>query len=191
MSHQPQQDPQELARNSASDAQRHEQFVKLFAAQNHRVYAFIRTLIPNSADADEVFQRTSLVLWRKFADFQPDTDFVRWACQIAKFEALSLRRTLRRDRLIFDESLMESIASERLDREPELSDYYAALLECEQKLSVSEHELVNRCYASGAKINAVAQSLGRPVNSVYKALARIRRKLYECVQRSLAKDGVS
>src|SRR5262245_9682792 len=83
-----------------------EEFLKLFAESNHRIYAFIVTLLPGPGAADDVFQRTSVVLWRKFAEFRPGTDFVSWACRIAQLEVMNDRRSRQRDRLQFDERLL-------------------------------------------------------------------------------------
>jgi RNA polymerase sigma-70 factor (ECF subfamily) len=82
-----------------------EEFLALFAETNHRIYSFVVTLLPASGDADEVFQRPSVILWRKFSEFRPGTDFVSWACRVAHLEALNYLRARQRDRLLFDEPL--------------------------------------------------------------------------------------
>jgi RNA polymerase sigma-70 factor (ECF subfamily) len=56
-------------------AERVPEFVQLFAQSSRRIYAYIRTLVPNQADAEDVFQETSKVLWEKFADYEIGTDF--------------------------------------------------------------------------------------------------------------------
>ena len=43
-------------------------------------------LLPNEQDAQDVFQRTSLVLWQKFDQFDSDRDFLPWACGVAHYE---------------------------------------------------------------------------------------------------------
>ncbi len=60
-----------------------ERFVSQFTVAHRRIYAFILTLLPNRSEADEVMQETSLVLWRQFDQFDPQRDFVRWACGVA------------------------------------------------------------------------------------------------------------
>ena len=48
-------------------------FLRLFLQNQRRLYAYILTLLPNRADADDVLQETSLVMWDKFdADGPPD-----------------------------------------------------------------------------------------------------------------------
>ena len=48
-------------------------------------------LVPNVFDADEVFQDTSITLWKKFDQYRPDLDFRAWACRIAYYKVLKLR----------------------------------------------------------------------------------------------------
>jgi len=42
----------------------YEQFIRLFVAQEGRLRAFLRTLVPSLDDLDEVMQETSPVAWR-------------------------------------------------------------------------------------------------------------------------------
>ena len=66
-----------------------------------------------------------------------------------------------------------------------------ALRRCLEKLADKDRELVRHCYGdSRVTFKTVAQELGRPVNTVYKALNRIRKALYECIERTLAVEGL-
>ena len=46
-------------------------FLPLFLKNERRLYAYILTLLPRRADADDVLQETSLVLWDKFDETEP------------------------------------------------------------------------------------------------------------------------
>ena len=68
-----------------------------------------------------------------------------------------------------------------------------ALRKCLGKLPGSDRQLVQRCYGdheSHESFKAIAEEIGRPVNTVYKALNRIRRSLHECIDRTLAAEGL-
>jgi RNA polymerase sigma-70 factor, ECF subfamily len=177
---------------SARDGQRTEEFVRQLAASEWELYAFIMMLLPRWADADEVRQRTTIVLWRKYDQFAPGTDFVAWACQVAKFEIKSFLRTQLRDRLYFEDTLIDSLSDTRATLKTRLSDRQDALVHCLEKLDPRDREIIDRCY-SNLEVTAkdVALTLGRPVNTVYKALIRIRRSLLECIERRLSAGGRS
>ena len=56
-----------------------DQFMELFVTAQSQVYGYIATLLPNRADADDLFQQTSLVLWRKREQYDPSRAFLSWA----------------------------------------------------------------------------------------------------------------
>jgi RNA polymerase sigma-70 factor (ECF subfamily) len=166
---------------------RTEEFVGLFAQGQYEIHSYILTLVHNWTDADDVMQATSIVLWRKFDQFERGSDFVAWACRIAQLEVKNFRRVRGRDRLFFDEPLMQSLASVRLAMADRLQEEREWLTDCVAKLRADDRELIHRCYGrKNITAKDVAVALGRPVNTVYKALIRIRRSLYECVQRTIS-----
>jgi RNA polymerase sigma-70 factor, ECF subfamily len=164
---------------------RTEAFVGLFAQSQYEIHSFVLTLVPNRADADDVMQTTSIVLWRKFDQFLPGTNFVAWACQIARLEVQNFRRVKGRDRLVFDDTLLQSLGGLRLAMSDELAADRGLLRDCIAGLRPDDRELIDRCYGKKTTAKDVAIELGKPVNTVYKALIRIRRGLYDCIQRAL------
>src|SRR5436190_18410489 len=75
-----------------------EEFARLFARNARRIYGFIMTLVFNHHDAEEVFQNTNVILWNKFGEFQPGSNFFAWASRIAYYEVLTLMKQKRRSR---------------------------------------------------------------------------------------------
>jgi DNA-directed RNA polymerase specialized sigma24 family protein len=59
-----------------------------------------------------------------------------------------------------------------------------ALVDCLAKLSSEKQKLVTDYYSPGGAAE-LAKSLGMTANSLRQAVHRIRRQLYECVQRTL------
>ena len=171
----------------ASD--RNELFVELLTLHQRTLYGFIYTLVPNPADAEDLLQQTSLVLWQKFDEFDLDSSFSAWACQIAHFTVLHYLRKKRRSRVVFDDELIARLAETRHDREEvHLSDR-AVLAECVEELSEGDRKLIKLCYAAKRNIKAAAAALDRPVASVYMSLVRVRRLLMDCIRRTNAEEG--
>lgn len=166
-----------------------ERFLRLYAEHHERLLAHIFCLLPNEQDARDVFQKTSLVLWRKFDQFQEEADFLAWACGIAYYEVRNFLRVAGRDRLRFNDELLKILSEERIERRRH-SDRRAQLLtECIQKLSPTDRDLVHQVYGSGRSVKELAEEIGRAVQTVYNRLNLIRRRLLMCVQRSLAEQG--
>ncbi len=160
-----------------------ERFVRLLGRYQQRVYSFILTLVPHWADADEVLQETNIVLWRKFSEFQPDTDFVRWANQVAYFEVLKFRRRQQKDHLFFSDAFVEEVAAEVMEMSETLQMQRDRLAGCLQKLSDRDRTLIHLRYDEGSSVKRVAEQLGRSADSVYKSLGRVRRMLIDCIHR--------
>ena len=160
-----------------SDPVRVEMFLRLFGAHRQRVFQYILALLANLHDAEDVLQETNVVLWRKFAEYEPGTNFVAWATRIAHFEVLKHRRRQFRQRkqLLLDENLIEQLAAEATEEVDRLSAASEALQRCLEKLADSDRELLQATYSATQKITEVAARLRRPVNSVYKSLGASAR----------------
>ena len=63
------------------------------------------------------------------------------------------------------------------------------MLACLARLAPSDRELIRRRYSPGETGKSLAEALGRPANSVYQSLGRIRRTLLECIKRRLAAEA--
>ena len=169
----------------------HGQFVERFVRSQDRIYAYVVTLLPNRTDAEEVFQQTSLVLWKKWQQFDPRRDFVAWACGIAHHEVRNfLRKHKDRGRVSLSEDVLAEVARVRLEMHDVLEARRHALRHCLGLLEQGHRELLERCYAGKDSIKAIAESLGQPPNAVYMTLKRLRRALFDCINRTLAAEGL-
>ncbi len=171
---------------------RYEEFVKLFTRHEAGLRAFVRSLLYSWDDVDEVMQNTGVVLWRKFSDFDPDSNFMSWACVVARFEVLAWRRDKARDRHVFDEDLVELLAGEATEIHEELTAERRALDGCLRKLPDNSRKVIMAAYEPGVKLNEVASQLGKSATAFYKMLSRTRASLLDCIteQVALEKGGI-
>lgn len=163
-------------------------FVSLFLADQRRIHRYIVTLLGRQQDAEDLLQETAAVLWRKFGEFQPGTSFYAWSCRTAYLNVLEYRRKRGREATLLDADVIEKLASYYGTEEATYGEIQISALEtCLDKLTSKDRQLVERCYTS-AKIRAkqIAAELGRPADSVYRSLGRIRRTLLECIRRAAA-----
>src|SRR3981081_1609607 len=91
-----------------------EQFITLLNAAHGRLLGFLRVMLGNNADAEDVLQRASIAIWRKFGEFDPHKDFFAWASSFAFYEAKNFQRVSARSKLHFDDELMQRLADERV-----------------------------------------------------------------------------
>jgi RNA polymerase sigma-70 factor, ECF subfamily len=169
--------------NEAS-RQHSDQFVQLLTNAQQQLTRFVRTLVPNRADAEEVLQETNLFIWRHADDFQLGTNFAAWACKIAHYQVLTFRKRQSRSRLWFSDALVEQLSQ---NADLNVADADAESLElCMEKLSEQDRELIDLRYEPEATVESVAQRVGRSTKAVYNALGRIRTWLLDCMERATA-----
>ena len=79
------------ALGSDSQLGRREEFSALLARVDRALFAFVFALAPNRNEAEELLQETRVVLWEKFDDVAPGTNFLAWAYSVARLEVLKYR----------------------------------------------------------------------------------------------------
>jgi RNA polymerase sigma-70 factor (ECF subfamily) len=154
-----------------------------------RLYGYIHSLLRDLNDADDLFQQTTLILWKKFAEYDPRRSFFSWACGIARLEVANFLRSRGRQRLYFSDDLnLLLIEAQAEVPDDELEARREALTRCVEKLRQRDRELLTECYGAEAGVPDVAGRRGRSPQSVYNSLRRIRRALFECIGRTLAQQ---
>jgi RNA polymerase sigma-70 factor (ECF subfamily) len=174
-----------------SEDSRQIRFLKLYTANELAIRAYVRTLVPSRDDVEEVMQEVAVVLWKKFADYPTGEDFRKWAFAVSRYEALAWLRDRARDRLVFNQDVLDLIAKEAEVR----SDYHQrqreALDRCLEKLPQPQRELVQQAYRPGTRIDQLAAHRGQSAMSLYKLLQRIRTALLECTRQRLLEEGLA
>lgn len=164
--------------------------MRQFTANQRNIYLYIRSLMPNLADVEEVFQQTNLVLWQKFDEFDPETNFRAWAFRVAFYETANHRSRSRKGGVRFSDEFLAEVAAEAERQSDATEARLAALGQCIDKLPEHDRRLIEGRYAEGASGESIAAALGRPTRWVYKAVTRIRRALLQCVTRTLEQEGL-
>ena len=164
-------------------------FVANFARDHRRVYAFICTLLPQPTDAEEVMQETAIVMWSKWSQFDPTSDFVRWGCGIARLEVFRfLRENRRQGGVVLSEDIVDLISVEFQRQQENESDRRTALLTCLSELSDEQRRLLTQRYGQQISAQQLAEQRNCPVRTLYKTLRRARERTRDCVRRRLAAE---
>lgn len=164
------------------------QFVALITRQVHAIRRFVRSLLPSREGVDDVMQETALEFWKKFSDFTPATpddavaEFVRWACVIARFKALSWQR----DRLVFRGGVIETLATAAMDGLGQQESERRAIERCLQTLPNDQRRLVLSVHSPDESIALIAAETGQKARRLYSRINVLRNLLLDCVQQRLA-----
>jgi len=162
-------------------------FGRLFVQFQPRIHGFIRSLVADRSAAEDILQDTASVMWRKFDEFRPGSDFLAWALAVARFRIKEHRRR-RRPSISIEDAAAEAIADDTVAMQARLIDMHDALTGCLEKLKPRDRDLFQRRYAGDIDISSLAAQIGRPVSTVYRTLARIRNTVLDCVSRKLLHD---
>jgi len=145
-------------------------------------------LTGNPNDAEEALQETNVRLCRQADELPEIQNFRGWACRIAYFEVLSLRKRRARDRHAFDDALLETVACAAETNVEEFDRRRAALDECLSKLPRRHQQMIRRRYSPGGSVRQLAEETRRPASSISQSLYRIRMALMHCIQSTLAME---
>ena len=177
--------------NDGPTLDRQKQLMLLMTQHQRRIFGYIYTLVPNRTDAEDILQETSLVVCEKFEQFKPGTDFAAWACQIAYWEVRRARQKFARAKVVFNQEVVDAISETAVELAPERSARHEALAKCLQKLHPRDRELLLTRYEPGSGVEEAAQRSGRTLEAAYKALARLRKLLHDCVSNQLSAEGAT
>ena len=174
-----------------SEAESRKQLVTLLTRHQRQIFSYIYVLVPNRSDAEDLLQETSLVICEKFADFTPGTDFVAWACQIAYWRVRYSRQKYARSKIVFDQEIVDVVANTASGMTEELDERHEALGHCLQRLHPRDRELITARYEPGGTVEAAARRSGRTLQTAYKALARLRKLLLDCVTTRIGHTSIA
>jgi RNA polymerase sigma-70 factor (ECF subfamily) len=171
---------------SPRSGQETERFVRLFAAGQRELLRYILALVPDTDDAHEILQETAVDLWKKFDEYDTDCPFVPWGCRFAYYRVLKFREKKLRQRKFLSVEALELLAAERREHDlDQLEDRRRALAACLKQLGDAERLLVEQRYSRRMPVAQLSEVTGRNVSTIYKALERIRRRLFDCISRRM------
>jgi RNA polymerase sigma-70 factor (ECF subfamily) len=165
------------------------EFARLLVTHDRQILRYIMALVPRRDDAEEVLQRTAIVLWEKFSDYDQERDFLPWALRVAYYEVLNFRKEKARSRLVFSEEVVALLVQTRTEQQALLDQRRTALGYCLTELSVEDRTLLERRYTDAATIRALSEERGRTVKALYRRLDRIREMIMKCVEQRVALAG--
>ncbi|MCS7238957.1 MAG: sigma-70 family RNA polymerase sigma factor [Thermoguttaceae bacterium] len=168
---------------------RAELFATLVGGSQRKLFLYILSLVANPADAEDILQETNLILWRKFEEFRPGSDFLSWACKIAYYEVLKHRARPGKLQTGLSESTLDLLAEEARQVVQEADLRREALAKCLGQLREPIRRMVQLRYQLQVDVRQVAEIVGKSVEAVRRALHRARVALLRCIERELGRTS--
>jgi RNA polymerase sigma-70 factor (ECF subfamily) len=153
---------------------------QLFMVHQQALLAYLLSLVPKLQDAQDLIQDVFLVVSRKADTWTEGSNFLAWACTIARYEALHFARTNKRVVVPLDADVLELLHAESPTVD-HLESQIDRLKECLQKLTPRARELVMLRYHAAEMPEAIAGKLNWTASAVRVALTRAKVALRECI----------
>ena len=165
----------------------HQQVLQLFVRHQTRIKGFIVSLMGDFAATEDVLQETFLVVQQKAAEFEPRTNFIAWAFQIARFRVMKAQSQHKRAEDRFSDAVLEALAASAPEESFDESKL-AALPACLQRLAPQARRIVDLFYEHEHKPQEIARLVNWTPSAVSVALSRARRFLRECIEQQLRSE---
>lgn len=169
---------------------RNDEFLCLFLANQRRIFTFILMMVPNRSDAEDLMQETTSWMWSHFDEYTPGTNFGAWGIQIARYKILKLNNQRQNHRLKFSVDVLRLIDDQSEEVYEKTSPRMDALQRCLLNLNDRDRQMLYFRYEQGLTVKKLAQLADRPIQGIYKTMARIHRLLLQCVRRTLALEEI-
>jgi RNA polymerase sigma-70 factor (ECF subfamily) len=158
-------------------------FVDLMTQHQGRLYGYVLTLSADPDAANDVLQEANIVLWKQWRQFKPGSNFRAWAFRIAHFQFMAYRQKQLRDKTLFSDDLLSTLATEAKEVDERHEERAAALEKCLERMPPRSREAIRLRYADELTVVDIAHKLQRNANAVYQILFRARQWLNQCVQK--------
>lgn len=148
--------------------------------------SFLRSLVWRDEVAEDLFQETMLVAWRRLAEYDKSLPFGPWLRGIAAKLVLAQRRTAARAFLSCEPQVLEALETHYRDFELQPADSYRQRLDrlsaCLEKLPPLLRHAVDLVYARGLNLRALAAAVNSTEEAAKKRVQRARALLAQCLQ---------
>jgi len=152
--------------------------------------AYLMAITRDYAAAEEVFQNAAVVIIEGATAGEPIRNFRAWAKEIVRRQALYyLRKQGQQARHLrpIDPDLFEAISEAFLEEDEGPGVELQALRQCLQKVPAPQRRMLAMRYEGRASFEQIGRAVGTTPGAVQRALSRLRKALYECVQTTLRK----
>jgi len=160
-------------------------FVDQLIENQIRISCYIKALVANENDRRDLLQKTNLVLWKNFSRYDSSKPFIFWALATAKNVVRGHYRDRKRDRLVFDEAILERLETSVQHQIEQVPRRHEMLKECLSSLAPEQRTILSLRYTHGHSIDHISEVCGRSNPGVKSLLLRLRRALAQCIEQKL------
>jgi RNA polymerase sigma-70 factor (ECF subfamily) len=174
-------------------------FTQIVSAHRGRIYGYVRGMLRNETDAEEVTQDTFVRAYRSLDRFRGDASLTTWlhriATNLARNRYWYFFRRRRQDTVSLDytpedstnQPLLATMESEELDPSQHTSkeEFLSTVRSCVERIDPTFREAFELRAGKGLSYQEISQRTGAPVGTVKSRIARARRDLQSLLNEAM------
>lgn len=159
--------------------------VRFIALCQPKLRAYIRSLVFNPSDVDDILQDVAVIAIEKSDNYDPSRPLSAWVFGIAKNRVLKYFEKQNRQKLYFSTELVDAITVAAECESPD-SDSLDMLKNCMEKVDPEKRELLRRRHEPGITARQLAQEIGYTDTRISRLLNSLYKLLMNCMRQHLA-----
>ena len=166
-------------------------YASLVAKHRNLVFSIVVKIVNNREDAEEISQDVFLKAYQSLKTFERKSKFSTWLYRIAYNAAISKTRKKRVEMVTIEEKVITNYSTDEIGRnmnELEENDRQLILEKALQCLPNEDNLLITLYYKNENSIEDISDITGLSSSNVKVRLHRIRKKLYEEMNRLMRKN---
>ena len=168
---------------SVEDYKMTREFLSLILANQAKIHAYIRCMIPQEQNSEDILQDTLAEMWRKYSQFGAEGNFLAWGCTIAKYKIFNFRRKQNKSTVQFSDNLLEIFQNESRNRISAIDSRIDQLKNCIRKLSPKQIRILNFRYQNDLNLKEIARIYECSHQAICRAISVIHSRLADCINR--------
>jgi RNA polymerase sigma-70 factor, ECF subfamily len=147
---------------------------------------FISSVTRDFHTAEDIFQDVCVKAVARAGEYESPLHLMNWARLMGRRRGIDVLRARDGKIVGLSEEMLAALEPVWPQGDDAGSPALEALRKCLERLTPNNQEIVRLRYFEGRAGAAVAEAMGRKLDTVYQALARIHKTLGECVKQRLA-----
>ncbi len=162
-----------------------------FALEQPRLRAFIRSLVFDPTDVDDILQEVAVIAIENADRYDHAWPLQGWIIGIAKKRILKYYESRKRQAYCFDPATVESLSEIAVQPTSRRTDALEMLQDCLSKLDDERRELLLRRHSPGVTARALAQEIGYTDTRMSRLINGLYVSLMKCVQQQMTGGRVA
>lgn len=165
-----------------------EEIAAVLFSQRLPLTAYIATVTRDFHVSEDIFQEVCVKAVSRENEFETAEHLIHWARVVGKNRAIDVLRARHGHYSGLSDSLLATLADE-WPRKAQADGLAEALSACLERLTANNRELLRLRYFERRSCPDVAALMGRKLETIYQALARVHKSLGDCMRARLQHEG--